>query len=532
MKKIFFLFLLICCFSGVYAQSIYVPAKYDVTIDQQQPNTNFNGQGLSLKVAPSPMGPVYRTICIRFDIPVINGVISNASVIFSLDPLQTNTAILEDVDVYLMTAAWDEDSLTWSGALQILDPTVHYSYAGSFLSYSVEIPMSLIDGWLANPSGNFGLMIKARCTWPPCNGEMSFFDNENPDLILRPYLVLDCNLTGPPPKPMAVIGPDTVCPGTPGVNFSFFPPVSSGVNYFWTAPPGWSSSFNTWQNFSTVSDTTSGNVCVSISNSNGSSDTTCKFVYVEPPAPPAGSITGLQNICEGDTASFLLVQTVPGTPFHWVIPPGWTVVSGQDSIILTVIPWGSSALLLAKNDNICNTGAPASMFVTVEPLPEMLEINGQTFLPPYSLATYTANATDAVYFQWSLPPGASIVSGATTNTVQVLYGNQPGQLCATAINYCGTGSEMCRTISMLIAGVGENEVKGLRTIHIPGGISIENGAMEEMAVSVYSLTGTIQISDLQIAGNSHRNVFLKPGFYILTWQNNRTSSSMKVCITD
>ena len=163
------------------------------------------------------------------------------------------------------------------------------------------------------------------------------------------------------------------------------------------------------------------------SNCRGTAATVKNIVVTDNPAA-AGVIQGSNIVCASSQG---LVYTVPqianATSYAWTIPSTVaTIVSGEGTSSITL-----NFAANAESGNIsvsgvgCNNGTPSTLAVEVAQKPESAgSISGEhTFSKGTTGAVYTvdpiANATN---YNWSLPAGATIVSGANTDSITVDFG--------------------------------------------------------------------------------------------------------------
>ncbi len=65
-----------------------------------------------------------------------------------------------------------------------------------------------------------------------------------------------------------------------------------------------------------------------------------------------------------------------------------------------------------------------------------------------STQTYTFTGNGWTNYVWTVPPGTIITSGQGTNTITILAGSNPGQICVTPSNVCGNGPVACLAVNI------------------------------------------------------------------------------------
>ena len=169
------------------------------------------------------------------------------------------------------------------------------------------------------------------------------------------------------------------------------------------------------------------------------------------------------------------------SPFLW----NGAEVHGQDNMGIGTLNPDSSALLhidnllqnkglliprmgTADRDNISNPANGLLIYNTecnvfnYYKLDHWVSINGITISGGTILGDpHPCQVDTAVYsipqvagssnYIWTVPPGASILSGQGTNTITVLFGSADGNVCVSAVNTCGDADSLCLSIQLATA---------------------------------------------------------------------------------
>mgnify|MGYP000847460224 FL=1 len=248
----------------------------------------------------------------------------------------------------------------------------------------------------------------------------------------------------------AITGNALVCQSTNGVSYSV-PAISYATGYIWTLPSGATISLGNNTNTISVnfsSSASSGNISVHGTNSCGNGASSGLSVTVSPIPGAAGVISGSASVCQGQSGLNYSVSPVSGaTSYEWVLPAGATITSGANSNSITV-SYSTSAIsgpVTVRGINSCGNGAWSPDFqVTVNQLPgnpgliagSSAVCQGQTGVTYSVPAIALANG-----YEWTLPTGASIISGANTNQITVNFSTSAvsGDIIARGLNGCGAG---------------------------------------------------------------------------------------------
>jgi hypothetical protein len=248
-----------------------------------------------------------------------------------------------------------------------------------------------------------------------------------------------------------ITGPSTAC-ADPGFNINYSTEAGY-TGYIWTISNG--GSINSGQGTNQVQVTwNSGGaqtLSVNYTNGNGCSAANATVLNVTVTTVPdaAGAITGTSAVCGGAQGVAYSCAPINGSTYTmWNLPPGAGIASGAgtNSITVNFATNASSGDITVYGTNSCGNGAQSPAFhVTVTALPAAAgAITGYSNVCQgstgvvYSVPTI-ANATD---YHWTVPTGASIVSGGNTNSITVNFSMSAisGYVTVYGSNSCGTGA--------------------------------------------------------------------------------------------
>jgi hypothetical protein len=245
-------------------------------------------------------------------------------------------------------------------------------------------------------------------------------------------------------------GSATACSTSTGNIYTTEPGMS---NYIWNVTGGTiTSGGGSTSNSATITWNTAGpqTVSVNYTNFNGftASSPTVKNVTVNPVPAVAGAITGSATVCAGSQGVSYSVGTIANaTSYNWTVPTGATVASGAGTANITVnySTGAVSGNVSVSGSNGCGNGTAANLAVTVNPLTAASgPISGPTAVCQGSagLSFSVAPIANATSYTWSLPAGATIVSGANTRSIVVNLSMSTisGQISVYGSNSCGNGA--------------------------------------------------------------------------------------------
>jgi hypothetical protein len=122
--------------------------------------------------------------------------------------------------------------------------------------------------------------------------------------------------------------------------------IATAANYTWTVPSGWTMSPSNGISTDTTmqiqpSNGQVGNIMVKATSTNGCVGLERSFAITGvtsniPNAP--SSITGDNAFCAGVNKTYSISSVSGATGYNWTLPSGWSLVSGQNSTSITVLP--------------------------------------------------------------------------------------------------------------------------------------------------------------------------------------------------
>ena len=307
--------------------------------------------------------------------------------------------------------------------------------------------------WVVSPPGSFtitsgGTTSSSSITvcWNTVGAKTVsvIYTNANGCSSLAPFVY---NVTVNPLPVPTITGPTPACTNYPTV----YSTEAGMTGYVWSITAGSGTITGQGTNSITVTWTATGlkTVCVNYINANGctAAAPVCKNVMVNAGAAP--TITGMTTVCMN--SGYITYTTEPGmTGYLWTISgtPA-NVISyglGTNSIMVS---WGASGAQWVKvnytNANGCAAYTVTQLNVTVNPIPAAAgDISGTPDVCGCETGVVFSvdPIQDASTYVWTLPAGASIVSGAGTNTITVNFACDAasGDITVYGNNVCGNGT--------------------------------------------------------------------------------------------
>jgi hypothetical protein len=268
--------------------------------------------------------------------------------------------------------------------------------------------------------------------------------------------------------PGSISGSATACTSSTNNTYSVGA-VSGTTTYTWTVPAG--STVSSGQGTASVVVTfgsTSGNITVTASNSCGTSTPSTKTITLSSvPAAPT-TITGSASECAGVTGKTYSISAVSGaTLYTWGVPAGSSITAGQGTLSITVTFGSNSGNISVTADNTCGSSAVSTKAVTITDVPATPgSITGPASVCPNTTGhTFSITAVSgAASYSWTVPTGASITSGGTTNSIVVSFGTNSGDVSVTATNSCGTSTASIKNITVSSTPTPPGTISGPATV--------------------------------------------------------------------
>ena len=347
-----------------------------------------------------------------------------------------------------------------------------------------------------------------------------------------------------PAAPGAITGTTSYCnPGSALYTYSIAP-VAGATSYTWTVGNGVTIVGNATGTSiqvrfidAVVQVGLNAAISVTPNNSNGCFNATASSINViaaiSAPVTP-GSISGPIAACVGDIGTYSIASVARASQYNWTMPTGATILSGAGTNVITV-QYGASFAggnISVTASNLCGTSNPRTRTVALNFLSAPGAISGPT--------DGVCNATNATYsvapvfgassYNWTVPTGATIVSGAGTNAITVNFGTfTTGNVTVSATNGCGTGSVRSLAVRatpsrpVSISGstsvcINSNQTYSTPTVTgassyvwtVPGGATITSGQGTKIITVTYgpvaSANGIVTVRASNACGTSSTRV--------------------------
>jgi hypothetical protein len=274
-----------------------------------------------------------------------------------------------------------------------------------------------------------------------------------------------------PVTPAPITGNTNIC-GILGTQSTFtytIPSVAAASRYIWSAadPNATIISVNgagandTVITVSFAAGFATSAITVRAANNCGISGARSISIIRANPSTP-GLITGPTNACPhmSPNGTAAVYSIGPGAlSYTWTVPGG-AVITGQGTtdISFTYPATFTSGSITVTATNGCGTSSVRTKVVTklTPGTPGMIDVI-QTQTCPARIYSYTLSSmpTGAVSVLWTVPAGATILTGAGTSGITVSYPPTPvaGSVTAQGISNCGNGSTRSTPVKLAACAV-------------------------------------------------------------------------------
>jgi uncharacterized protein (TIGR02145 family) len=389
----------------------------------------------------------------------------------------------------IVTIASECDSYTWSANGTAYTQSGTYSYFADCQDYTLNLTITPATAYYKDADGD-GYGVASSILYS-CNGVPNGYaaltgDCDNDNSAIYPSATeicgnsIDDNCDGN-------IDENCACTNPPTANAGSNTNVCEGSTVSLNGTIGGSASNGTWTTSGTgtfspsanvlnatylpsAADNAAGTVSLTLTSNAVApctAATSSLIITITPLPATIGAINGQANICQpGLNPYFYSVAPVAGaSSYVWTIPTG-TVFDGDSTTSTVLVKYidayvqtgiAGNITVTPVNSTGCGASASSSLFVQAQIKAPVRppSISGSITACNGDIATYSiANVARATSYVWTIPTGASIISGEGTNIITVSFGATftGGAITVASSNGCGTSAVRSRTISRNVLG--------------------------------------------------------------------------------
>jgi hypothetical protein len=174
------------------------------------------------------------------------------------------------------------------------------------------------------------------------------------------------------------------------------------------------------------------------------------------PAQP-GTISGpSSNLCGGGTFTYSVTAVTGATSYNWTVPSNCSIAANNGNSISLVVPSNfTTGSLSVIASNACGNSTARSLSLTRLPSTPASITGPASVCANQQNVGFSVTATSGLTYTWTVPSGASIVSGQGTSAVVVNFGATAGNVGVKANNSCGSSSTRTKAVSIAPCRLGD-----------------------------------------------------------------------------
>lgn len=237
-----------------------------------------------------------------------------------------------------------------------------------------------------------------------------------------------------------ISGTIRMCPEQSGMKY-FIDPIKNAEKYLWQLPDGATITAGDATASITVDFTTTDGL-ISVTPQNGCGDGGSSEISVVFDPLPSGNpvIGGETNPCPSGVYTYAIEPVTNASNYTWSIPVDATIISGGGTSVNVRIG-KTDGIISVTPSNKCGTGTLASTAIMVDLPPSISDISGPLAVCEGTMETYMIDPiADARNYKWNGPADAVITPGGNENEIQVLFGQEAGDITVEVSDACGSST--------------------------------------------------------------------------------------------
>jgi hypothetical protein len=241
------------------------------------------------------------------------------------------------------------------------------------------------------------------------------------------------------------------------------------------------------------------------------------------------SIKGPSTVCQGDTGKIYSVTPVAGaTGYHWSVPPGMLITSGNNTNSITVTCTASSVSgifsVYAYNTGCSSASSPA-FSVIVNPVPETPVITSEGYI-------LVSNAPDGN--QWYF--NGTTITGATGQDYNTNLTGTGYYWTVVTIDGCSSDTS---NHELITSGVDSPLSSAISVYPVPNDgrftVSLTIGSIESFSINIYNCLGMkiYEETNVEVDHSLQKMIDLRPlpdGIYTVIFSNDQNQVVEKIVV--
>jgi gliding motility-associated-like protein len=162
------------------------------------------------------------------------------------------------------------------------------------------------------------------------------------------------------------------------------------------------------------------------------------------------TITGARVACPQSKGLYTILADTTIRTYRWTVPIGASILRGGATNQIEV-DWASSVggNVCVEVTNSCNVRRTVCFGVEVRATLDSLPLTGPAIICQDSIASFEVqNDINALRYLWQPPAGASIISGAGTNKVNIRFTNSSGLVRVVPLGGCADGNPSSQFVTV------------------------------------------------------------------------------------
>ncbi|MBK9543277.1 MAG: T9SS type A sorting domain-containing protein [Bacteroidetes bacterium] len=262
-----------------------------------------------------------------------------------------------------------------------------------------------------------------------------------------------------------------------------------------------------------------------------------------------GSIAGQTfGLCNASGKIYSVASVSGASSYQWSVSSGITILSGQGTNAI-VVSFSSSCsnagTISVRAINACGSSPSRCLYVSTLPSAPS-GITGSSSVCRNQTYSYSCSTVvGATYYFWSVPQGATILTGQGTTSISLQMSNRSGQVSVKARNSCGYSSSRSKTLSISCREIVELPITNDQVAVYPNPSSSSVNLKYRMSeqgkvlINVLDLTGRVlfQITTVNEKEGDYtlelpfRENGLAPGIYMLHLIRNEQQDVIRVALS-
>ncbi|HRO17903.1 MAG TPA: right-handed parallel beta-helix repeat-containing protein [Ferruginibacter sp.] len=364
-----------------------------------------------------------------------------------------------------------------------------------------------------------------------------------------------------PVTPNPITGLTEVCDlvGTPSTETYSIDDVTAATSYLWEVPAGATITENNGTNIKVSFGPTFSTGSIKVRALNNCGVSTARSITVKSTIPSTpGPISGPSNPCmykpsllnpSGVNAFYSVTKSANVSTYNWILPVGVNLINQSSTPTEEVIEVAFTAGYTSGNisvfavNNCGMSGIRQRALASLDPGAPSAIDELQTGFCPTREFTYSLSAmpSSALYVEWTIPAGATLVSGQGTSSIVVSYPTSAitGSVTATPSNGCK--SSTTRTLNVKLAACAPPMAKNAELLteftadvspnptQSTFNVLVKSNLKEKVQVRIYDATGkTYNVLQRNLDERISFGEKLKAGVYFVEVQQGKQRKILKV----